>query len=216
MPESITINIGKDAMVPVCPIPGRAWDGVVHKREGFWIATWTEEITGGRKYVSFAGSSQIKAQSDMEKFEKARQLKKVITEVRENYFAMLSDSDEGNRQLAAATYIIDVLAIRAGNEKGEDKADTVGCCSLRLEHVTLLEDHQLNLRFLGKDSIEYNNTIKIDQRVYTALESFRRNKAADAQLFHLIDTKRLNGYLDTLMSGLTAKVFRTYNASATL
>lgn len=50
-------------------------------------------------------------------------------------------SDEANRQLGVATYIIDVLAIRAGNEKGEDKADTVGCCSLRVEHVNLLENN---------------------------------------------------------------------------
>lgn len=39
------------------------------------------------------------------------------------------------RQLGTATYVIDHLAIRAGNEKGSDKADTVGCCSLRVEHI---------------------------------------------------------------------------------
>ena len=31
----------------------------------------------------------------------------------------------------------DKLALRAGNEKDEDQADTVGCCSLRVEHITL-------------------------------------------------------------------------------
>ena len=31
------------------------------------------------------------------------------------------------------------LALRAGNEKDEDQADTVGCCSLRVEHITLHE-----------------------------------------------------------------------------
>lgn len=41
------------------------------------------------------------------------------------------------RQRATATYLIDVLALRAGGEKGEDEADTVGCCSLRYEHVSL-------------------------------------------------------------------------------
>lgn len=82
------------------------------------------------------------------------------------------DPDETNRQLGTATYIIDVLAIRAGNEKGEDKADTVGCCSLRVEHVKLLEDLNVNFNFLGKDSIEYNNTIKVDELVYRNLERF--------------------------------------------
>jgi DNA topoisomerase-1 len=131
-----------------------------------------EDITGGRKYVSFAGGSKVKTDSDISKFEKARQLKSVIHQVRERYKQMMMDSDETNRQLGTATYIIDVLAIRAGNEKGEDKADTVGCCSLRVEHVKLLEDLNVNFNFLGKDSIEYNNTIKVDELVYRNLERF--------------------------------------------
>jgi DNA topoisomerase I len=35
-------------------------------------------------------------------------------------------------------------------------------------------------------------------------------------LFDKIDTTRLNAHLKDLMPGLTAKVFRTYNASVTL
>jgi len=34
-----------------------------------------------------------------------------------------------------AAYLIDKLALRVGNEKTEDEADTVGCCSLRKEHI---------------------------------------------------------------------------------
>lgn len=41
------------------------------------------------------------------------------------------------RQRAVALYFIDKLALRAGNEKDEDQADTVGCCSLRVEHIEL-------------------------------------------------------------------------------
>jgi DNA topoisomerase-1 len=51
------------------------------------------------------------------------------------------------------------LALRAGNEKDEDEADTVGCCSLRVEHVKLhkevedIGDYVVEFDFLGKDSI---------------------------------------------------------------
>ena len=38
----------------------------------------------------------------------------------------MNSSDEKDRQLAVATYLIDKLALRVGNEKGEDEADTVG------------------------------------------------------------------------------------------
>ncbi len=35
-------------------------------------------------------------------------------------------------------YFIDKLALRAGNEKDADEsADTVGCCSLRVEHISM-------------------------------------------------------------------------------
>jgi DNA topoisomerase-1 len=79
-----------------------------------------------------------------------------------------------------ATYLIDFLAIRAGNEKGDDKADTVGCCSLRVEHVKLMEDYHVNFRFLGKDSIEYNNTVKIAKLSYENLKNFIKNKVSDS------------------------------------
>ena len=37
---------------------------------------------------------------------------------------------------SVALYFIDKLALRAGNEKDTDEsADTVGCCSLRVEHM---------------------------------------------------------------------------------
>ena len=58
-----------------------------------------------------------------------------------------------------ALYFIDKLALRAGNEKDEDQADTVGCCSLRVEHIELTEQGQgdqeflVEFDFLGKDSI---------------------------------------------------------------
>jgi len=53
---------------------------------------------------------------------------------------MLSD-DISDNQLGVCTYLIDKLALRVGNEKGEDEADTVGCCSLRVEHIRFETDH---------------------------------------------------------------------------
>jgi DNA topoisomerase-1 len=43
-----------------------------------------------------------------------------------------------------------------------------------------------------------------------------KNKKPDEDLFDKIDTQALNDYLKSMMEGLTAKVFRTYNASITL
>jgi DNA topoisomerase-1 len=64
------------------------------------------------------------------------------------------------------TYLIDKLALRVGNEKGEDEADTVGCCSLRKEHIILEPDNKITLDFLGKDSIRFHNTVEVEPIVY--------------------------------------------------
>jgi DNA topoisomerase-1 len=48
------------------------------------------------------------------------------------------------------------------------------------------------------------------------LFNFVANKKDDEDVFDLINPTKLNEYLSSLMPGLTAKVFRTFNASNTL
>jgi DNA topoisomerase-1 len=73
-PEDITINIGQNAPVPVPNIPGK-WAKVQHDQTVTWLASWKENINGNFKYVFLAAGSSLKGQSDMQKFEKARELK---------------------------------------------------------------------------------------------------------------------------------------------
>jgi DNA topoisomerase-1 len=71
-----------------------------------------------------------------------RNLKSKIAKIREDYTSDFKSKEMRIRQRAVALYFIDKLALRAGNEKDEDQADTVGCCSLRVEHITLHEEHE--------------------------------------------------------------------------
>ena len=73
-PEDITINISETATVPVPNMPGK-WKKVIHDQTVTWLANWTENINGNHKYVFLAAGSSLKGQSDMMKFEKARELK---------------------------------------------------------------------------------------------------------------------------------------------
>ena len=80
------------------------------------------------------------------------------------------------------------LALRAGNEKDEDTADTVGCCSLRYEHIKLHDEKGgkqfvVEFDFLGKDSIRYHNAVPVDKRVFKNLKIFVENKSAGDDLF---------------------------------
>ena len=67
------------------------------------------------------------------------------------------------RMRATAMDFIDVLALRAGNEKGEDEADTVGCCSLQCEQVTLELPNYVIFDFLGKELIRYYYKVTVDE-----------------------------------------------------
>ena len=86
-------------------------------------------------------------------------------------------------------YLIDVLALRAGNEKGEDEADTVGCCSLRCEHVTLQPPNMLSFDFLGKDSIRYFKQVEVDPQVFKNMRIFKQNKTDEDALLDRVHVR---------------------------
>jgi DNA topoisomerase-1 len=215
-PEQITINIGKEAKVPEPPA-GHKWKEVKHDQEGTWLAMWQENINGAYKYVMLAANSDIKGQSDYKKFEKARELKKHIDRIRKDYKRDLKSEKMVDRQRATAIYLIDRLALRAGNEKGEDEAETVGCCSLKFQHITLKAPNIVIFDFLGKDSIRYYDEVEVDVQVFKNLKIFKKPpKGPDDDIFDRLTTSALNKHLNSYMPGLTAKVFRTYNASWTM
>ncbi|OIV98787.1 hypothetical protein TanjilG_15759 [Lupinus angustifolius] len=216
-PNDIIINIGKDAPIPECPIPGESWKDIRHDNTVTWLAFWNDPINPKLfKYVFLAASSSLKGQSDKEKYEKARMLKEYIGNIRAAYTKDFMCRDITKQQIAVATYLIDKLALRAGNEKDDDEADTVGCCTLKIENVTAEAPNKLQFNFLGKDSIKYENTVEVELPVYNAILKFQKDKQPGDDLFDMLDTSKLNAHLKELMPGLTAKVFRTFNASITL
>ena len=229
MPESIAINLGLEARVPPCPLPGHAWDRVQHDNKVTWLASWKENVLNGVKYVMLAASSSFKGKSDMEKYDKAARLKLYIDKIRRDYEENLVRKDRGTRQLATAMWIIDKLALRVGGEKGEDEADTVGCCSLRVEHLKFAppgpdgeRPPEIELEFLGKDSMLFKQTIDFGAhgehgvQVCKNLRHFCKDKKPEQDVFEDLTPAVLNAHLSSLMPGLSAKVFRTYNASETL
>ncbi|KAJ2387549.1 DNA topoisomerase 1, partial [Coemansia sp. RSA 2559] len=214
MPEQVTINIGAGAKVPDPP-PGHRWGKVCNDNTVTWLAMWKENINGNTKYVFLAAGSSLKGQSDMRKFDKARNLVLEIDKIRKQYTADLKSNVMADRQRATAMYLIDRYALRAGNEKSDDEADTVGCCSLRCEHIKLEAPNIVHFDFLGKDSIRYQRTTDVDKQVWKNLKIFQKGegKKNSDMLFDRLNTTLLNKHLQTLMPGLTAKVFRTFNAS---
>lgn len=223
MSEQITVNCGYEAKVPICPMPGHEWGEVIHNNEVTWLAYWVENVLNMSKYVRLANESSFKGKSDLKKYETARKLKDEIGRIREWYEKKLLSKNVGEQQMAVAVFLIDRLALRVGGEKNTDEeADTVGCCSLRVEHVSIDEPDKLTLDFLGKDSIRNHQTIKMSQwgevgeKVWSRIGKLIKGKAPTEMIFDLVSPSMVNEQMHTFMPKLTAKVFRTYNASYVL
>jgi DNA topoisomerase I len=234
LPEQVSLNVSECAAVPVCPVPGHAWKDVRHDPRGQWLATWKENINNQSKYMQLAAQSSFKGKSDRTKYNKAALLCKNIEKIRKSYKKDLKSKDAETKQLATATWVIDRLALRVGGEKDTDEeADTVGCCSLRVEHLHFDpneeggDSKEIELEFLGKDSMLFKQTIDfgaemfnendgMGNQVYENLKKFCGKKKQTEEVFDVINPTMLNNHLKNFMPGLSAKVFRTYNASKTL
>ncbi|XP_051735185.1 DNA topoisomerase I, mitochondrial isoform X3 [Ctenopharyngodon idella] len=219
-PEDVTINCSQDSRIPEAPA-GHKWKRVQHDNTVTWLASWLENIHGRPKYIMLNPSSKLKGEKDWQKYETARQLKVCVDAIRKQYRRDWTSREMKSRQRGVAIYFIDKLALRAGNEKDDESADTVGCCSLRVEHITLHRrldglEYVVEFDFLGKDSIRYYNKVPVEKQVFKSLKLFIKHKDPEDDLFDRITTINLNKTLTESMPGLTAKVFRTFNASTTL
>jgi DNA topoisomerase-1 len=112
-----------------------------------------------------------------------------IEEIRLDYNNDMKDKTMATRQRAVAVYLIDKFALRAGNEKGEEEADTVGCCSLKCNNITLTPPTEVLFDFLGKDSIRFLNTFNVDPNVFANLRIFKKNKEPDDMLFDRLSVR---------------------------
>jgi DNA topoisomerase-1 len=226
-PKDIVINIGKGVPIPKHPFPDQHWKMIRHDNTVTWLAFWHDPVTPSSfKYVWLAANSSFKSESDQAKYEKARKLKQYIGPIRAQYEKDWLSKDEQKAQIATALYFIDILALRAGHEKDEEEADTVGCCNLKAENVKCVEEdlkpNTIEFDFLGKDSVQYTKEVEVAAAVYrnigkwTQKTVYGKPKKPEDQLFDSIDAQDLNKTLKDCMEGLSAKVFRTYNASVTL
>ena len=216
-PEDITLNLDKEAPIPKINIDlnnQRKWGNIINDNSVIWLATWKDNITGKNKYIFTSMESLFKSKSDESKFDLAKKLKKKANKIRDQYENQLNSDNTKIRQLATALYFIDHLALRVGGKKDKkEQADTVGVTSLRVEHISLHPPNIVKLDFLAKDSVRFCKKINVSKPVFDNLIMFTNSKNKKDQLFDLIGASTINQYLDDFMEGLTAKVWRTYNAS---
>lgn len=214
----VTLNLDEDAEIP--EPPHSEWAGIVHEHDSLWIARWLETLTGKIKYVWLAETSHLRQERERAKYDKAWKLQENLNEVRDAIREGMRDPrDAKRRSVATVAYLIDRLAMRVGDEKDEDEADTVGASTLRVEHVKIGEN-EIEFDFLGKDSVRWEKTLPIesshDKALARNLVEFSKNKKPGDQIFPDITSARVNDFLKSVMPGLSAKVFRTFHATTTV
>src|SRR5713101_6237700 len=212
-PEDVVLNLSEDA-----PIPPGKWKDIVHDHESIWLAYWVDKLSQVRKYVWPSDISDLRQERDKMKYDNAKKLRRKLSDVREFIEKNLHSPDVKVRKLATASYLIDNLAMRVGDEKEEDEADTVGASTLRVEHLKF-HPNSVEFDFLGKDSVRWQKTLELHGQhnlVRKNLQEFSKNKKGEDLVFDGINSSSVNRFLGNAMKGLTAKVFRTHHATDTV
>ncbi len=207
--KDVTLNMDEQAKKTM----DGDWGEIVHRQDSMWLASWIDFLTQKRKYVWLADSSDLKQGRDREKYEKAVNLENQIEKIKR---AMVKDmKDPKKRNVATACYLIYRTAMRVGDEKDPDEADTVGATTLRKEHVKITSD-TIEFDFLGKDSVRWQETLKAvgdDKQFQENLKNLIEKKKPSEEVFHNITSRDVNKYFSGIAKGVTAKVFRTYQAT---
>lgn len=212
-PGDVVLNLAEES-----PVPPGEWKQIVHDHDSIWIAYWVDKLSDVRKYVWPGDISDLRQERDKRKYDMARQLERHLPSVRQHIQKKLISPDVRDRKLATVSYLIDNLAMRVGDEKEEDEADTVGASTLRVEHLKFTA-HSVEFDFLGKDSVRWQKTLRVDgpdSPIRRNLQEFCSGKKPEDLIFDGITSASVNRFLGESMKGLTAKVFRTHHSTETV
>ncbi len=207
-PQDVTLNLGENA-----PVPEGNWKAIVHDHSSTWLATWMESLTGKRKYVWLHDSAALRQENDKAKYDKAKKLAEREAKVHREVMRRMI---KGDGKVATVAYLILKLAMRVGDEKDPEEADTVGASTLRVEHIAFPQINSsqvIEFNFLGKDSVPWQKILEVNtedtRALYDNLKNFMQGKKPSDQIFDSINSRKVNAFLQQIMPGLTAKVFRT-------
>ena len=207
-PQDVTLNLGESA-----PVPEGNWKAIIHDHSSTWLATWIESLTGKRKYVWLHDSAALRQENDKAKYDKAKKLAEREGKVHREVMRRMM---KGDGRVATVAYLILKLAMRVGDEKDPEEADTVGASTLRVEHIEFPQvngTQVIEFNFLGKDSVPWRKRLEVDSEdtraLYNNLKKFMQGKKPSDPIFDGINSRKVNAFLQQIMPGLTAKVFRT-------
>lgn len=211
-PEDVVINfVSKDKLPPEAP-KGHHWKEIIADRNAFHTVTYKVDIGGVTekiKEIRFGNNSDVKAEADMKKFDKAANLLLHMEEMTKYIKDNLTNSDRKTAECALVSWLLQTTGIRIGNERDSSiqADDIVGASTLKKENIWV-EEKTLYLHFIGKDSIVFKNEYEVPTYIISALKKCLKGKKADEQVF-TVSSQDVNDFLGACVEGCTPKLWRT-------
>ena len=186
---------------------------------GHILATGYDDA--GRKQYRY--HPDFRAQRESAKYEACASFGKLLPLVRKRVDDDLSQPRvTRERALAAVVRLLDLSAIRVGNEHYARTNESYGATTLRSDHAEVGQ-RSIALNFVGKGGKERELDVA-DPRLARAVRRMQDLDGGDDHLFRYVDdegnvhpvtSSDVNAYLrDTMGAEFSAKHFRTFHASA--
>lgn len=196
-----------------------AWEDVwICSRANGHLQAVGTDAAGRRQYLYHP---QWRAERDLEKFARARELGRVLPHTRQRLSEHLDTTGMPETRAAAlAVRLLDLGYFRIGSDVYADAHGSVGLTTLARHHVHKKGDALL-FAFTGKSGVEHEIVID-DGPSLAAIADLRRRRGGFAELLAFKDGRqwrrltpdRVNAYVREV-SGMeaTAKDFRTWHAT---
>jgi DNA topoisomerase I len=160
------------------------------------------------------------------KFQDLINFGKKIKRIRKDYKKII-ESDlsvyNKNKIISLILYLLDQCRFRIGSEEYKKKYNTYGATTINPTHITF-KDNEVEIKFIGKKSIENTSIIKSSSVKVLLQELCKRNKGKDFLFYYKDQNDEINNinavqvstYLKKYHKDLMPKMFRTWNGNSIL
>jgi DNA topoisomerase-1 len=193
--------------------------------EDVWICPWpTGHLqavgTDARGRRQYRYHDRWRARRDAEKFDHMVAFARALPDLRRRGRDLLAGDDlSRDRVLACTIRLLDLGFFRIGGEEYVEQNGSYGLATLRQEHVTLGDGHELRFDYPAKSGKRRVMTLA-DEDVYAVVAALKRRRTGGPELFayragrgRWVDVRSsdVNDFVKELSGGeFTAKDFRTW------
>lgn len=186
------------------------------------------QVTGiddlGRKQYIY-NPKFIEEQQEI-KFKDLINFGKKIKRIRKDYKKII-ESDlpvhNKNKIISLILYLLDQCRFRIGSEEYRKKYNTYGATTINTDHI-IFNKGEVEIKFIGKKSIENTSIIKSSSVKVLLQELCRRNKGKEFLFYYKEQNGEINNitasqvsiYLKKYHKDLMPKMFRTWNGNSIL